>query len=126
MTRKTMEIKISNEQAQKLFNSLTNLTGNEFAGVWFPGSLCDEFAVGMKDNTNWKINVKTGRPILGRKYVYAYEKYLNCWSSELVLVLTDSEKNFKKFIKSRFEEDENFNELDFEGFCYDCGIEYDE
>ena len=120
--RKTIEMEISNEDARELFYHLTGLTG-EFAGVWFTGALVDEFAVGMKDNQNWKINTKTGRPILARKYVYAYEKYVNCWSSQLVLVLTDSEKRFKDFCQSRFDEDEDFNELDWEDFCFDCGIE---
>lgn len=125
MVRKTVEIKISNEQASKLYDNLITLTGNEFAGRWFEGSLVDEFAV-MVDNQNWKINLTKGRPILARKYVYTYEKYLNCWSSELILVLTDSEKKFKKFIESRFENDENINELDFENFCYDCGLKISE
>ena len=122
MTRKTVEISITNEQASQLYKNLIALTGNEFSGRWFEGSLVDEFAIGMNDNQDWKINLKSGRPILGRKYVYAYEKYLNCWSSELILVLTDSERRFRKFVKSRFENDENLNDLDFEDFCYDCGL----
>lgn len=121
--RKTIEMEISNEEARQLFYKLTGLIGNDCAGVWFDGNLVDEFAVGMKDNQDWKINQPTGRPILARKYVYAYEKYLNCWSSELVLVLTDSEKKFKDFCQSRFDEDDNLNELDWEDFCYDCGME---
>lgn len=123
MTRKTVELKVSNEQAGQLFYKLTGLVGNDCAGVWFDGNLVDEFAVGMKDNQNWKINQPTGRPILARKYVYAYEKYVNCWTSQLILVLTDSEKKFKEFCQSRFDEDENLNELDWEDFCYDCGME---
>lgn len=123
MTRKTVELEVSNEQARQLFYKLTGLIGNDCAGVWFDGNLVDEFAVGMKDNQNWKINQPTGRPILARKYVYAYEKYVNCWTSQLVLVLTDSEKKFKEFCQSRFDEDENLNELDWEDFCYDCGME---
>lgn len=123
MTRKTVELEVSNEQARQLFYKLTGLIGNDCAGVWFDGNLVDEFAVGMKDNQDWKINQPTGRPILARKYVYAYEKYVNCWTSQLVLVLTDSEKKFKEFCQSRFDEDENLNELDWEDFCYDCGME---
>lgn len=122
--RKTVELSITNEKASELFNFLTGLTGNEFSGKWFDGSLVDEFAIGMNDNQNWKLNMKTGRPILARKYVFAYEKYLNCWNSELILVLTDSEKKFKDFVKSRFKNDENLNEIDFEDFCYDCGLKF--
>ena len=119
--RKTMEIEITNEQASKLFTSLINLTGNEFAGRWFAGSLMDEFAIGVGTG-DWKFRAVKGRPILGRKYVYAYEKYLNCWSSELILVLTDSESKFKSFVKSRFENDENLDEIDLENFMCDCGL----
>ena len=121
--RQTIEMEISNEDARELFYHLTGLTGNEFAGVWFTGSLVDEFAVSMKNNQEWKINSGAGRPILARKYVYAYEKYVNCWSSKLILVLTDSEKRFKDFCESRFEEDGDLNEIDWEDFCFDCGIE---
>lgn len=128
--RKTIELEISNKRAKEIFYHLTGLTGNDCAGVWFEGSLVDEFAVGMKDNQNWKINMQSGRPILARKYVYAYEKLPNCYekhlnrrSSRLVLVLTDSEKKFKDFCESRFTEDENLNEVDWEDFCYDCGME---
>lgn len=123
MTRKTVELEVSNEQARQLFYKLTGLIGNDCAGVWFDGNLVDEFAVGMKDNQDWKINQPTGRPILSRKYVYAYEKYINCWTSQLVLVLTDNEKKFKSFCQSRFDEDDNLNEADWEDFCYDCGME---
>lgn len=121
-SRKTMEINITNKQAEKLYNSLINLAGSEFSGRWFEGSLVDEFAIGMTDCEDWKINLKKGRPILARKFVYAYEKYLNSGSSELILVLTDNEQKFKNFVKSRFENDEDLNEIDLEDFLYDCGL----
>ena len=120
--RKTIELEISNEQAEKLFNDLLKKSENAFAGRWFTGCLLDEFAVVMVDSQNWKINLTKGRPILARKYVYVYEKYLNCWSSELILVLTDSKKEFLEFIKSRFNNDENLDELDYKDFLYENGL----
>lgn len=117
MTRKDIELEILNEQAEKIYSALLEKSGNEFAGRWFDGSLEDEFAVVMTDNQNWRINMSSGRPILARKYVYAYEKYLNCWSSELKLVLTDNKNRFKDFLKSRFNDDE-----DLEDFCYESGL----
>lgn len=97
-------------------------SGNEFACRWFEGSLSDEFAVVMVDNQDWKINMSIGRPILARKYVYVYEKYLNCWSSELRIVLTDDKEKFTNFVKSRFENLDESDELDFENFCYESGL----
>ena len=120
--RKTIELEISNEQAEKLFNDLLKKSENAFAGRWFTGCLLDEFAVVMVDSQNWKINLTKGRPILARKYVYVYEKYLNCWSSELRIVLTDNEEKFLSFVKSRFENDENLDDLDYEDFCYEAGL----
>lgn len=121
MTRKTVEISITNEQAQNLFNSLINLNGNEFAGRWFNGSLVDEFAIGVNSN-DWQFKAVKGRPILGRKYVYAREEYVNCWTSKLVLVLTDNDKKIKNFIESRFKNDESLNAVDLEDFLFDCGL----
>ena len=121
--RKDVELKISSKQAKQFYNRFTALTGNEFSGRWFQGSLLDEFAISMVDNQSWQIPLKKGRPILARKYVYTYEKFLTNWSSELILVLTDNENKFKNFIKSRFDNDENLNSLDLENFIYDCGLE---
>ena len=121
--RKTVEIKISSKQEEQFYNRFTALTGNEFSGRWFQGSLLDEFAVSMIDNQEWQIPLKKGRPILARKYVYVYERYLTNWSSELILVMTDNENKFKKFIQSRFESDQDLNEIDLENFFYDCGLE---
>lgn len=112
MTRKTVEMEITSEQAEKLFNNLLEKSG-EFSGRWFEGSLMDEFAM-VVDNQDWQIKLSSGRPILARKYVYAREEYINCWSSRLVLVLTDSKKEFLNFVKSRFNNDENLDELDFD------------
>lgn len=124
MTRKTIELSITSEQAEELYETLLKWSGNEFAGRWFEGSLLDEFAVVMVDNQDWKINMSTGRPILARKYVYVYEKYLNCWSSELRIVLTDDKEKFTNFVKSRFENlDELDGELDFQNFCYESGLD---
>lgn len=72
---------------------------------------------------DWKIKLSSGRPILARKYVYAREEYVNCWSSRLVLILTDSKKEFLNFVKSRFEQDDNLDELDFKDFCFESGLE---
>ena len=122
MNRKTIELEITSEQTTELYNSLLEKSG-EFSGRWFDGCLMDEFAVSMVDNQDWKINLSKGRPILARKYVYAYEKYLNCWSSKLVLVLTDDKEKFKEFCKSRFEEAGDLDGLDFEDFCWECGLD---
>lgn len=119
--RKNVEISITNEQAEKLFTSLINLNGNEFSGRWFEGSLVDEFAIGVGSN-NWKFKSVKGRPVLGRKYVYAREEFVNCWTSRLVLVLTDNENKFKNFVESRFERDEELDSIDLENFLYDCGL----
>ena len=126
MSRKDIEMEITNDQAEKLFNDLLKKSENEFAGRWFQGCIVDEFAVSMVDNQDWQIRMHFGRPILARKYVYAREQYLNCWSSKLVLVLTDSEKKFKSFCESRFEEDEDLSEIDWEDFCFDCGLKLEE
>ena len=120
--RKTIELSITSEQAKESYETLIKWAGNELAGRWFEGSLSDEFAVVMVDNQDWKINMSTGRPILARKYVYAYEKYLNCWSSELRIVLTDNKEKFTNFVKSRFENLDESDELDFENFCYESGL----
>ena len=120
--RKTIELSITSEQAKESYETLLKWSGNEFAGRWFEGSLSDEFAVVMVDNQDWKINMSIGRPILARKYVYVYEKYLNCWSSELRIVLTDDKEKFTNFVKSRFENLDESDELDFENFCYESGL----
>ena len=108
--RKDVEIEISMEKAEKLYNDLLKLSGNEFAGQMFEGSLLDEYAVVMTGNQDWKINLSKGRPVLARKYV-------NCWASKNVLVLTDNKSRFEKFLKSRF-----INESNFEDFCYESGL----
>lgn len=120
-TRKTLKMEISNDQANKIYSSLINLTGNEFAGQWFQGSLMDEFAIGV-GSSDWKFKSVKGRPILGRKYVYAREEYVNCWASRLVLTLTDNKEEFLNFVKSRFDNEENYDEIDFNDFCYNCGL----
>ena len=116
--RKDFEIEITYEQAEKLYGDLLKWSGNDFAGLMFEGSMLDEFAVVMTDNQNWKISMTKGRPILARKYVYVKEIYLNCWSSKLILVLTDNEKKFREFVKSRCENED----LDYEEFCYETGL----
>lgn len=121
--RKDIELDITSEQADKLFGYLVELSGDDFVGRQFYGSLLDEFAVVMVDNQNWKINLSKGRPVLARKYVYVYEKYLNCWSSELKLVLTDNKAKFLDFIKSRFNDDEELDDLDYKNFCYEAGLD---
>lgn len=120
--RKDIEIKISMEKSEKLYSDLLKLSGNEFAGRWFEGSMLDEFAVVMTGNQNWKINLSKGRPILARKYVYIKEVYLNCWSSELILVMTDNKDKFLDFVKSRFTNSEDFDVTDYENFCYESGL----
>ena len=120
--RKTIELSITSGQAKESYETLIKWSGNESAGRWFEGSLSDEFAVVMVDNQDWKINMSTGRPILARKYVYVYEKYLSCWSSELRIVLTDNKEKFANFVKSRFENLDESDELDFENFCYESGL----
>lgn len=120
--RKDVELVITSEQASEMFNDLIKWSSNEFAGRWFDGSLQDECAVVMTNNQNWKINMTKGRPILARKYVYIYEKYLNCWSSELRLVLTDNKKEFTNFVKSRFANSEDLDLADYNDFCYESGL----
>lgn len=115
--RKDVELEISSKQADQLYNDLVKWSGNEFAGFMFEGSLLDEYAIVMTSNQDWKINMAKGRPILARKYVYIEEKYLNHWSSKLVLVLTDNKKEFEEFCKSRF-----INKSNFEDFCYESGL----
>ena len=122
MSRKDIEMEITNDQAEKLFNDLLKKSEDEFAGRWFQGCIVDEFAVSMVDNQDWQIRMNFGRPILARKYVYAREQYLNCWSSKLVLILTDNKEKFLEFVKSRFENDENLDLLDFENFCCESGL----
>lgn len=92
--RKTIELEITNDQATELFNTLLEKSGGESAG----------------------------RPVLARKYVYAYEKYLNCWSSKLVLVLTDNKEKFLSFVESRFENARDLDELDFEDFLFEARL----
>ena len=115
--RKDVEIEISMEKAEKLYNDLLKLSGNEFAGQMFEGSLLDEYAVVLTGNQDWEINLSKGRPVLARKYVFIEEKYVNCWASKNVLVLTDNKSRFEKFLKSRF-----INESNFEDFCYESGL----
>ncbi|AZA17292.1 MAG: hypothetical protein HOU59_gp27 (endogenous virus) [Lactobacillus phage ViSo-2018a] len=122
MTRKDIELTINNEQADQLYKDLVKWTGGEFVGQRFEGSLMDEFAF-VVNNTDWKIKMSSGRPILGRKYVFVKEKYLNCWASELVLVLTDNKEKFMNFLKSRFNNDEDLDDLDYENFCYESGLD---
>lgn len=119
--RKTIELEVTNEQAEQIYNNLVRLSGDEFAGRWFQGSLMDEFAFSV-DNTNWRLKMLKGRPILGRKYVFAREKYVNCWTSKLVLVLTDNKNKFKKFVESRFKRSQDLNEVDYENYLYDVGM----
>ena len=115
--RKDVELEISSEQAEKLYNDLLEWSGNEFAGFMFEGSLLDEYAIVMANNQDWKISMAKGRPILARKYVYIEEKFLNHWSSKNVIVLTDDKNRFEEFLKSRF-----INESNFENFCYESGL----
>lgn len=121
-TRKDVELEISSERAEELYSDLLKWSGNEFAGRWFEGSLLDEFAVVMTSSQDWKINLSKGRPILARKYVYIKEVYLNCWSSELILVMTDNKKKFVDFVKSRFTNSEDFDVTGYENFCYESGL----
>ena len=116
--RKDIEIEISYEKAEQLYSDLLKWSGNEFAGVMLEGVLLDEYAVVMTDNQDWKISLSKGRPVLARKYVYIEEKYVNYWSSQNVLVLTDNKNRFEKFCKSRFDDDQ-----DFEDFCYESGLD---
>ena len=120
--RKDVEIEISMKKAEKLYNDLRKLSGNEFAGFMFGGSLLDEYAVVMTGNQNWKINLSKGRPVLARKYVFVREEYVNCWTSKNVLVLTDNKNKFEEFCKSRFANSEDLDVTDYENFCYESGL----
>ena len=120
--RKDVEIEISMEKAEKLYNDLLKLSGNEFAGFMFEWALLDEYAVVMTGNQNWKINLSKGRPVLARKYVFIREEYVNCWASKNVLVLTDNKNKFEDFLKSRFANSEDLDVMDYENFCYESGL----
>ena len=115
--RKDVEFEISYEKAEKLYSDLLKWSGDEFAGVMFEGVLLDEYAVVMTDNQDWKITLTKGHPVLARKYVYIEEKYVNCWSSKNVLILTDDKRRFEEFCKSRF-----INESNYDEFCYESGL----
>lgn len=120
--RRDIELSITSEQASEMYNDLVKWSGNEFSGRWFDGSLQDECAVVMTSNQNWKINMTKGRPILARKYVYVYEKYINCWSSELRVVLTDNKEKFTNFVESRFANSEDLDLEDYNDFCNESGL----
>ena len=120
--RKDVEIEISMEKAEKLYDDLLKLSGNEFAGFMFEGSLLDEYAVVMTGNQKWKINLSKGRPVLARKYVFIREEYVNCWTSKNVLVLTDNKKEFTNFVKTRFVNSEDLDLTDYNNFCYESGL----
>ena len=115
--RKDVEFEITYEKADKLYNDLVKLSGNDLAGVMFEGALLDEYAVVMTGNQNWKISITKGRPVLARKYVYIEERYVNCWTSKNVLILTDDKSKFEEFCKSRF-----INESNYDEFCYESGL----
>ena len=115
--RKDVEIEISYEKADQLYSDLLKWSGNEFAGVMFEGVLLDEYAVVMTDNQDWKINLSKGRPVLARKYVYIEERYVNCWTSKNILVLTDNKNKLEKFLKSRFDDNQEFDD-----FCDESGL----
>lgn len=121
MVKKNIQLEISNDQATELYNYLVDLSGDEFAGRCFTGSLMDEFAI-VPSKQDWQIKMLIGRPILARKYVYAREQYVNCWTSKLVLTLTDNEKEFLDFVRTRFENDEELDKLDFDEFRWECGL----
>ena len=115
--RKDVEFEITYEKADKLYNDLVKLSGNDLAGFMFEGALLDEYAVVMTGNQEWKISITKGRPVLARKYVYIEERYVNCWTSKNVLILTDNKNKLEKFLKSRF-----INESNYDEFCYESGL----
>lgn len=65
----------------------------------FEGCLLDNYVI-----YNAKcIAVNKSKP---RKFIILQEKYLNSWSSGIILILTDDEKQVEDFV-SKFEEKEN-------------------
>lgn len=122
MTRKRIQLEISNDQAEKLYNYLANLSNSEFVRRWFAGSLMDEFVI-VPSNQEWQIKMSSGHPVLARKYIYTREQYVNCWTSKLVLTLTDNEKEFLDFAKTRFEQDDDLDGIDFDEFRWECGLD---
>lgn len=71
---------------------VTYFCDNEYSIECKEGTLIDNYFVPVGANA-----LKLGRVKL-RKYLFILEKYINEWSSEYVLILTDSEKNYNKYI----------------------------
>lgn len=87
------DYKISNVDYRSLEHVLFNTKKDEYrevtiiSGVLLDNYFCDNFNKGLIINNH---RVKP------RKHLFAYEQYLNEWSSELDLVLTDDDKKYFK------------------------------
>ena len=84
------------------YETLSPIIQNQYADTelvdYFSGSLNDNY---LFENVNANKGQGTilGRKHKPRKYIIIYENYLNEWSSDALVVETDSETLAKKFLK---------------------------
>ena len=90
ITRRDYKTTIDNEMSNKILELATK---NNLHYEMFEGTLQDNCII----YNDYAIRLKGIKP---RKYIIIQEKYLNCWSSELEMIMTDNESKVDEFIKT--------------------------
>ena len=88
---RTVKMQISVGSAEQLISTIPRDVDLDV----FEGSLTDSYVVDFGVSKKYKI----GR-MLCRRYLVVREIYLSAWSSEIELILTDSEKVYNSYIKA--------------------------
>ena len=85
-----VELEISTKQADAIIQSLQekDIMSDEF----FEGSLVDNYFYTDMKGFKWG-RYKT------REYMIILEHYLNCWSSDQILIMTDSAKEYNELLE---------------------------
>lgn len=102
--RSTVEIEISNTLSEKIVNFAWDIaTKYDFLETirQSQGSLVDSYIIYNIDD-----HIKLGR-YKPRKYMILRENFLNCWSSSVILTLTDDETILHEMEEILDEQEEN-------------------
>lgn len=90
ITRRDYKTTIDNETLNKILELATK---NNLEYAIFEGTLNDNCII----YNDYTIRLKGIKP---RKYIIVQSIYLNCWSSELEMIMTDNESKVNEFIKT--------------------------
>lgn len=83
------DYKLTGQSEEAILNGIMNKLDTSI--TMLSGALADNFFI---DNFNKGLKMTRGRNIKPRKHLLVLENYLNCWSSDLTLILTDNDSYY--------------------------------